>query len=130
MLARPGGPSRLFRSEIGKLDLRNREVWIRAAEVVAQQGRVPNGATGFRLGLEDASGATAFVYVNAVGGLPRPHSRPAETKSMLSTVRFSVGCFGVANPSLALNAVSAILIACDRKDERALAFDDLEIVSP
>jgi dienelactone hydrolase len=130
MVARPGGPGRLFRSEIGKLDLRNREVWIRVAEVVAQQGSVPTGATGFRLGLEDGNGTTSFIDVNAVGGLPRPYSRPSETKSMLSTVRFSVGCFEIANPRLALDAVSAILIACDRKDERAVAFDDLEIVNP
>lgn len=35
MVARPGGTGRLFRSEIGGKDLRKKEIWIRAAEVVA-----------------------------------------------------------------------------------------------
>ena len=53
MVCRPGGTARLFRSEIGKMDLRKREIWIRAAEVVDRPGTVPSGASGFRLGVED-----------------------------------------------------------------------------
>jgi hypothetical protein len=130
MVARPGGPSRLFRSEIGSMNLTNKEIWIRAAEVVAQQGFVPAGASGFQLGVEDANGITSFVDVNLVGGLPRPYSRPSPTKSMLKTIRFKADCFKVGQRRLSLGKIRALLIACNRTDERALAFDDLEIVKP
>jgi len=98
--------------------------------VVAQQGIVPNGATGFQLGVEDANGVTAFVDVVLVGGLPRPYPHPFRTKSMLNTLRFKADCFKVGNRRLSLTKVRAFLIACNRKDERALAFDDLQIVKP
>jgi hypothetical protein len=128
MVARAGGSGRLFRSEIGDMNLRKREIWIRAAEVVAQQGVVPNGASGFQLGVEDVNGVTAFVDVDLVGGLPRPYTRPAPTKSMLSTIRFKAECFKVGKSRLSLAKVRALLIACNRTDERATAFDDLQIV--
>jgi hypothetical protein len=130
MVARPGGPSRLFRSEIGGKNLRRKEIWIRAAEVVAQQGVVPSGASGFQLGVEDVSGVTAFVDVDVVGGLPRPYAHPWSTKSMLNTIRFKAECFKVGHRRLKLGNVRALLIACNRTDERALAFDDLQIVRP
>jgi hypothetical protein len=130
MVARPGGSSRLFRSEIGSVDLRKKEIWIRAAEVVAQQGAVPNGASGFQLGVEDVNGITAFVDVDLVGGLPRPYARPSPTKSMLNTIRFKADCFKVGKRRLSLSKVRALLIACNRTDERATAFDDLQIVKP
>lgn len=130
MIARPGGANRLFRSEIGNRDLTKKEIWIRAAEIVGRQGVIPNGASGFRLGVEDANGVTAFIDVNLVGGLPRPYPRPAQTKSMLNTIRFKGDCFKIGNNRLLLNKVRAILIACNQKDERALAFDDLQIVKP
>ena len=76
MVARPGGTGRLFRSEIAGEDLRKKEIWIRAAEVVAQQGSVPSGASGFHLGVEDVNGITAFVDVDLAGGLPRPYAHP------------------------------------------------------
>jgi len=130
MVARPGGSSRLFRSEIGGKDLTKKEVWIRAAEVVAIQGVVPTGESGFQLGVEDSNGVRAFVDVDLVGGLPRPYPRPAQTKSMLSTIRFKADCFKVGSKRLALTKVRALLIACNQNDERALAFDDLQIVKP
>lgn len=130
MVTKPGGSNRLFRTEIGGMDLTKKEIWIRAAEVVAQQGTVPNNATGFQLGLEDSNGIRAFVDVDLVGGLPRPYPHPFSTKSMLNTIRFKADCFKVGNRRFSLTKVQAILIACNRKDERALAFDDLQIVKP
>lgn len=130
MIVRPGGASRLFRSEIGNKDLRTKEIWMRAAEVVAQQGAVPGGASGFQLGVEDVNGVTVFVDVDLVGGLPRPYARPFSTKSMLNTNRFKAECFKVGHRRLKLSNVRALLIACNRTDERALAFDDLQIVKP
>jgi hypothetical protein len=82
------------------------------------------------LGVEDANGVTAFVDVVLVGGLPRPYPHPFRTKSMLNTLRFKVDCFKVGNRRLSLTKVRAFLIACNRKDERVLAFDDLQIVKP
>jgi len=130
MVVRPGGTGRLFRSEIGGKDLTKKEVWIRAAEVVAQQGVVPNGASGFQLGVEDANGVRVFVDVDLVGGLPRPYPHPFATKSMMDTIRFKADCFKVGNKRLSLTKIQALLIACNRKDERALAFDELQIVKP
>ena len=128
-MARPGGTGRIFRSDIGGQDLSGMELWIRAAEVV-QQGFVPDGASGFQLGIEDATGVKAFVDVVLVGGLPRPYDRPSETKSMLSTLRFKTDCFTAIERKLTLSEAVAILIACNRPDERATAFDDLQIVTP
>lgn len=128
MVARPGGPTRTFRSDIGKGDLRKREVWIRAAEVYA--GGIPAGATGFQLGLEDLNGTLAWVDCDLVGGLPRPYDRPSEVKSMLKTLRFKTDCFSTAQPKLKLQSIRAILIRCNRRDKRALAFDDLQVVKP
>lgn len=126
MVARPGGINRTFRTEVGRQDLRRREVWIRAADVYA--GFKPTAPTGFRLGLEDGAGEIAWVDSDAVGGLPLPYDRPSEVKSMLQTVRFKAACFAVANPKVRLNQVVAIRIRCNRRDERALAFDDLQLV--
>jgi hypothetical protein len=130
MVVRPGGISRVFRSEIGDMDLTKTEIWIRAAEVVASPGMVPDGASGFQLGVEDANGLTVFVDVDLVGGLPRPYPRPTFTKSMLNTIRFKADCFRAENRRVSINKVRALLIACNRRDERALAFDDLQIVKP
>jgi hypothetical protein len=130
MVARPGPPTALYRSEIKSVDLRKAEIWIRAAEVVSKTGEPPPGATGFQLGLVDTNGVTAFVDVDAVGGLPRPYPHPISTKSMLNTIRFKAECFGVVSRRLALDKVAAVLIARNRSDERALAFDDLQIVRP
>jgi hypothetical protein len=126
MVVRPGGPTRTFRSAIGNRDLRKHEIWIRAAEVYA--GGVPADATGFRLGLQDANGVVAWVDCDAVGGLPRPYDRPTEAKTMPSTLRFKSECFRIGQKKLNLRRIHGILIRCNRRDKRALAFDDLEIV--
>ncbi len=128
----------LFRSQLGNpTDLAGREIWIRAAEVYNEMS-VPAGATGFELGLEDDNGAVAWVGSDSVGGLPRPYDRKADdladqtiqqdgTKTMLKTLRFPGSCFAAANPEFKIGSVKAILIRCNRGDDRALAFDDLQI---
>jgi hypothetical protein len=127
MVARPGGSTRQFRSEVPETDLRGREVWIRAAEVF--RGGQPPGGTGFRLGLEDASGQIAWLDSNDVGGLARPYFRNAEIKTMLQTLRFKAGCFAAANRAIDLGRIVAVRLHCNRSDERDLAFDDLHVVS-
>jgi hypothetical protein len=128
MVCRPGGPGRIFRSMLNApVDLSKMEVWIRAAEVT-DGSTVPAGATGFQLGLEDASGVRAWVASDEVGGLPRPYARnPRMIKTMLKTMRFKADCF-TQERKLDLGKIQAILIQCDRRDERAFAYDDLQIV--
>ena len=128
LVARSGGKGRIFRSAIGKRDLRKHQVWVRAAEI--WEDSLPADATGFRLGLEDAKGTIGWVDSDQVGGLPRPYDRDGYTKSMLNTLRFKASCFKTAEPRLDLGTVRAILIGCNRKDKRPLAFDDLQIVKP
>ena len=50
-------------------------------------------------------------------------------KTMLKTLRFKSGCFAI-DRALDLTAITAVLLHCNRSDERALAFDDLQIVTP
>lgn len=126
LVARSGGSGRTFRSAIGKRNLRKREIWIRAAEIWEES--LPPDPTGFRLGLEDAEGTIGWVDSDQVGGLPRPYDRNGYAKTMLNTLRFKASCFATAQPKLDLSAVRAILIRCNRKDKRPLAFDDLQIV--
>lgn len=127
MVVRAGGANRTFRSAVKSFDLTKAEIWIRVAEVFA--GGQPGVATGFRLGLEDAAGVRTWVDSDNVGGLPRPYFRhPSLTKTMLKTLRFKGGCFVSANSKFRAGKIVAILIQCNRKDERALAFDDLQIV--
>ena len=128
-----------FRSPLSALtDLHEAQIWIRAAEVYDGSG-VPSGATGFDLGLEDNSGTTVWVDVDRVGGLPRPYDRRADdladprlrrdvTKTMLKTLRFRAECFSAADPSFDVTRVAAVLIRTNTPDQRALAFDDLQIV--
>jgi hypothetical protein len=120
------GPSRLRRSEVGTRDLRRLEIWLRAAEVF--DGHIHASGTGFQLGLEDGGGTIAWIDSDVVGGVPRPYDRPGQVKSMLKTLRFKSACFSTVAPKLRLATVRAILIRCDRSDERALAFDDLQLV--
>jgi dienelactone hydrolase len=127
MVARPGGSARVFVEVLnGNVDLTGREVRIRVAEVYAG---IDNGApTGFRLGLRDAAGTEAWVDSDDVGTLPRPFPRnPGNMKTMLETRRFRPGCF-LQGSKLDLRAISAIMLAYNRSDERALAFDDLQVV--
>jgi hypothetical protein len=129
-----------FRSQLAQpIDLGRREVWVRAAEVY--DGRsVPAGATGFGLGLEDANGTVVWLDSDGCGGLPRPLDRRVydlaqwyatdKTKTMLRTLRFPAGCFRSPAPAKPFDVgqVVAILLRLDRRDGRALAFDDLQVV--
>src|SRR5262249_51249694 len=121
----------------GTMDLRGREIRIRAAEVY-NGSNVPVGATGFKLGLADVRDKRGFVDSNDVGGLPRPYDRRDDdlamfgsdfTKTMLKTLRFPVSCI-VARAERGFDAtkVQAIVLWMDRNDRRALAFDQLQIV--
>lgn len=140
MVAQTDGRIGTFRSQLDKRrDLRKRQIWIRAAEVY-NGSSVPAGATGFRLGLEDATGAVAWVDSDGVGGLPRPLDRraydlsqydPDKTKTMLKTLRFPVSCFKSppkGRKQFDPGRVVAVRLQLNRQDKRALAFDDLQIV--
>lgn len=129
MVARPGGNGRLFVQDLaGKRDLTKMEIWVRVAEVFVGQ-TVSGDPTGFQLGLRDSNGVESWVDSDDVGGLPRPFPRnPATMKTMLKTLRFKSGCFAV-NSKVDLSSITTILLRCNRKDERALAFDDLQIVA-
>jgi hypothetical protein len=129
MVADAGAPGRIFRSELRRpRNLLRSEIWIRAAEVT-DGSSVPAGATGFELGLEDRNGIQAWVDADAVGGLPRPYARnPGMIKSMLNTLRFKGACFRTTTRRFDIRSIQAILIRCNRRDKRALAFDDLQIV--
>jgi hypothetical protein len=64
-----------------------------------------------------------------VGGVPRPFDRTGgtwlpTTKTMPNTLRFPGTCFGLP----ARTRIRAILLRLDGPQDRALAFDDLEIV--
>lgn len=117
-----------FRSQLLEpTDLTNREIWIRAAEVY-NGSNLPTDATKFELGLEDDSGFVAWINSDSVGRLPRPYDLGSSTKTMLKTLRFRAGCFSAANRSFKVDKVVAILIRTTNGDQRALAFDDLQIV--
>lgn len=128
MVAKPGRQGRIFRSRLpGPQDLSEREIWIRAAEVTDGHS-VPSGATGFELGVKDVNGTRAWVDTDDVGGLPRPYERnPGMIKTMLNTLIFAGECFK-HEKNLDLKKVQAILIRCNRNDNRAFAIDDLQIV--
>ena len=129
MVASSARPAGTFRSSLGaSQDMRQREVRIRAGEV-SNGGTPPAGATGFKLGVETTSGSVHWADSDGVGGVPRPFDRTAgtwspTTKTMPSTLRFPYACFKLERKA----RIRAILLRLDRKDERALAFDDLEIV--
>jgi hypothetical protein len=128
MVVRPGQPGRMFRTALGTPeDLTDLEIWIRAAEVT-DGSNVPAGATGFELGLEDINGVQAWVDSDEVGGLPRPYNRnPGMIKTMLNTLRFHGGCYKDER-EFDLQQIQALLLRCNRQDERAFAFDDLQLV--
>jgi hypothetical protein len=107
-------------------NLKDREVWIRVAEVFA--GSI-HFDTGFQLGLKDARGTTAFVDSNAVGGVAEPYPHPWGIKSMMNTLRFRSTCFEQASRKFDITKVAAIIIRCNRpKPHPPLAFDDLQII--
>src|SRR5262249_38521637 len=128
MVVKPGKPGRIFRSALAqKTNLEKTQIWIRAAEVT-DGNSVPAGGTGFKLGVEDSNGLRAWVDSDDVGGLARPYDRnPGMIKTMLETLRFKGPCFH-GSRKFTVKSIQAILIQCDRKDERAFAFDDLQLV--
>jgi hypothetical protein len=125
-----------FRSQLDKeYDLRDKEVWIRAAEVY-NANNVPPAATGFELGLEDDKGTTAWVDSDKVGSLPRPYDRRADdlakygidfTKTMLKTLRFPSDCFEKALDEFDIRRVVAVRLRLNRGDQRVLSFDVLQV---
>lgn len=115
-------------------DLSGREVWIRVAEIYT--GSIPSGATGFKIGVVDTRNTTVLIDSDEAGGLPRPFDRKADdlvrfkrdfTKTMLKTYRFPPKCFS-RNSGLDMTKVKAVVIHLNRGDNRALAFDQLQIV--
>lgn len=116
-----------FRSEIGKEDLRDRQVWLRVAEVA--DDAIPKDGTGFELGLEDDDGTIGWISSDAVGGVPRPFERFFQSKTMLSTLRFNPCCAHTREDRLDLRRIVAVHLRSDRTDQRALAFDDLQLVT-
>lgn len=124
MVIEPGQSGAIFRSSLGKTDIRDQEIWLRVAEVV--DGPLPPDWTGFQLGLEDTSGTVAWVDSDSVGGVPRPFERPGRMKTMLNTLRFPSSSFKAANSSVDLDQITAVLIR--PSGGRAVALDDLQLV--
>lgn len=130
----------IFRSQLRTpTDLGGSEIWLRVAEVY-NGTNIPPENSGFELGLEDEEGVVVWFDSDRVGNLPRPYHRRADdlatwwigrdgTKTMLKTLRFRGSCYTAANPDLHIENVVAILIRTNRGDQRALAFDDLQIVN-
>jgi hypothetical protein len=140
MVAQPphASDSGQFRQQLASpADLTKSEIWIRTAEIYAAPS-VPTGATGFQLGVEDAGGTLVWVDSDQVGGLPRPYHRRDDdlaqigidlTKSMLNTLRFPAKCFTGQKKRIDLTRIQAIRLKLNRKDDRPLAFDQLQIVT-
>ena len=124
MVAEPGKPSGTFRSQLDPpVTLTGKEIWIRVAEVVT--GEPPPTPTGFQLGIELTDGVVEWVDSEEVGGVPRPFYTEFLMKSMLSTLRFPIRCFG---SSKRLRVARAILLRFTPENARPLAFDDLQII--
>ena len=107
-------------------NLKDREVWIRTAEVFSGH---PHTDTGFQLGLTDLSGSTVWVDSNAVGGVPDPYPHPYVFKTMLKTLRFKSSCFLGTTRRFDIEKIQAIKIRCNRPPRHpAMAYDDLQII--
>jgi len=130
MVMTDNGINGIFRSQLPpNTSLKGKEIWLRTAEVYNMNASLPMGGTGFQLGIEDKNGIQVWVDSDEVGPLPRPYLREiSRTKTMLKTLRFSSLCFIHKNPELNINDIRFFLIRTNRGDNRALAFDDLEIV--
>ena len=127
-----------FRQQLaGPVNLTKSEIWIRTAEVYSAP-TVPTGATGFQLGVEDTGGNVVWADSDQVGGVPRPYHRRDDdlvkigvdlTKTLLKTLRFPAKCFTAQKKKLDITQIQAILLKLNRKDDRPLAFDQLQIVT-
>ena len=51
------------------------------------------------------------------------------TKTLLKTLRFPAKCFTAQKKKLDITQIQAILLKLNRKDDRPLAFDQLQIVT-
>ncbi len=114
-----------FRSEVGEVDLSEAQVWLRVAEVGGAS--VASSGVSFELGLEDVHGTTGWISSASVGGVPRPFERPGQSKTMLSTLRFDPGCIG-RRSGLDRRRIAAIHLKFTSERDRAIAFDDLQLV--
>ena len=83
----------------------------------------------------DSRGRTVFVDS---GDLPNPFDRSAAdtsrfgqdlTKTIPSTVRFPADCFVHARPSIDLRRIRSIVIRLNRPSTKAIAFDQLQVVT-
>lgn len=118
-----------FTFNIKKNDLKNKEIWLRVAEV-NNNDTISGNPSGFQLGLKDSNGVLVFVDSDGVGGVPRPYDRPSVKKTMLKTLRFPVSCFSRAELRFKESSVVAVVIKCNRRSlQPAFAFDDIQIVS-
>jgi hypothetical protein len=128
LTSRDGG---VFHSELDReYDLGgSEEVWLRVAEV-SGGGPNPAGQVVLDVGLEDRAGNRAWLGVAEVGGVPRPFDHaPGQTKTMLTTRRFPAACFGAEKEGFDRRAVRALLLRYRQPDQRAVAFDVLQIVA-
>ena len=126
----------IFRSELpDAVDVKNKEVWLRAAEVY--NAPLPIRSTGFELGLEDVNETVVWVDSDDVGGLLRPYDRRSDdlarygtdfSKTMLKTMRFPASCFQQRDERFEIEAIRAVLIRLNREDSRPIAIDDLHII--
>lgn len=125
--AKRGGGT--YRSPLStRLNLTNRQIWVRVAELFT--GSIPSTATGFQLGLEDSTGAVAWVDSDEMGGVTRPFDRTAYdslTKTMPLTLRFNTHCFKPVRGRLNLKQIQALLLRLNRPKPVPLAFEDLQI---
>jgi hypothetical protein len=124
MVAVPRRANGTFRSEVPPgTNVVGKEIWLRVADVF--DGSFPAAPTGFELGIEMPGGSMKWVDSDDVGGVPLPFDRGSTTKSMLSTLRFPIGCYGLTKRQ---RTIRAIVLRLNRPKARALAFDDLQIV--
>jgi hypothetical protein len=126
MVVKPKKSGSIFRWQLKNgADLTKREIWIRCAELTDGSTVAPS-PTGFELGIEDSNGVRAWVDCDDVGTLPRPYPRnPGMIKTMLSTLRFRGACF--KERRFQIGKAVAILVRCNRKEPRPIAFDDLQV---
>lgn len=118
-----------FRSELplSRRDLSGRSaVLLRVAEGISGIDPPAASALDFELGLETTSAGIAWTSSASAGGVPRPFYRgDFHTRPVLSTLRFSLGCFSAVES--ALDSVRAILIRVNLPAGRTLIFDDLQL---
>ncbi|MFN0217018.1 MAG: hypothetical protein ACKVT2_22400 [Saprospiraceae bacterium] len=130
------------RSNLGSpKNLKNKEIWVRVAEV-SNGTSIPPVPPVFLLGLQDNAKNIAYITSNDIGGLPRPFDRRSlntgishrrggtpikPNKTMLKTMRFPTYCFLNKNPILKLDKIESIIISHVRPND-LIAYDQIQIV--